>query len=261
MARKIVITSGKGGVGKTTVCANLGVALALKQQRVCLIDADIGLNNLDVVMNVESRVIYDVLDVARGKCRPKQALVKDLSLDNLFVLPSVKGGHADITSEAFSKIVSGLDKMFDFILIDCPAGVDMGFHRAVVSSDEAIVVTTPSLSSIRDADKTIASLLSYGVDNIGLVVNMIRGDLVMLGEMLSAEDIVKLLRVELLGIVPSDDEINLSNAVTTTLNVSSSKAFLSLADNVTGSSKLLYDYTGKYRGLIGKVRGKLKKIL
>ena len=146
MARKIVITSGKGGVGKTTVCANLGVALALKQQRVCLIDADIGLNNLDVVMNVENKVIYDVLDVIRGKCRPKQALVKDLNLDNLYVLPSVKGGHNDITSEEFMKVVLGLDKLFDYILIDCPAGVDLGFHRAVLSADEAIVVTTPNLS-------------------------------------------------------------------------------------------------------------------
>ncbi len=261
MARKIVITSGKGGVGKTTVCANLGVALALKQQRVCLIDADIGLNNLDVVMNVENKVIYDVLDVIRGKCRPKQALVKDLNLDNLYVLPSTKGGHNDITSEEFMKVVLGLDKLFDYILIDCPAGVDLGFHRAVLSADEAIVVTTPNLSSIRDADKTIGNLLTYHLSSVGLVVNMIRGDLVVSGDMLSAEDVVKLLRVEALGIIPCDDEITLANATTAQFDIKSSKAFSSLADNVMGSSKSLYDYTGKYRGLIGKMRGKLKKIL
>lgn len=262
MARRIVVTSGKGGVGKTTVCANLGYALAMYGHSVVLIDADIGLNNLDVVMNVENKVVYDILDVVKGRCRPKQALIRDVELSNLFVLPSVKGGNFDeITTDSFKSIIHSLDGIFDYILIDCPAGVDMGFHRAVACCSEALVVSTPNLSSIRDADKVLGILATYSLNNVSLVVNRIRGDLVVTGDMLSATDIAKLLRVSPVGIIPADDDITLANTTTVAEKAKSSEAFKSLAKNIMGESKLLYDYTGNYKGVIGKVRGKLKRIL
>lgn len=262
MARKIVITSGKGGVGKTTICANLGSMLALKGYGVVLIDADIGLNNLDVLMNVESKVVYDLLDVVKGKCRPKQALIKDINIPNLYVLPSVKGGdYNEISTANFQEIITGLDSLFDFILIDCPAGVELGFHRAVTCSDEAIIVTTPNISAIRDADKALGLLSTYPLRNIGLVVNRIRGDLVMSGEMLSAVDVSKLLKISPIGIIPDEDDITLANSTTINEKLSSTSAFNSLADNILGKSKMLYDYTYRYRGMFGKVRSKLKRIL
>lgn len=262
MARRIVITSGKGGVGKTTLTANLGTALAIKGASVCLIDADIGLNNLDVVMCIENKVVYDILDVSKGKCRPKQALVKDLMLPNLYILPSTKGGSDnEITTTDFENIAFNLDNYFDYILIDCPAGMDIGFHRAVVSSTEAIVVTTPNISAIRDADKTIANLSTYKLTDINLVINMMRGDLVATGEMFSVADISRLLRISPIGVIPADDDVILSNATTVNDKTRSRKAFLSLADNLMGTSNIVYDCSSKYKGTIGKLRSKIKRIL
>ena len=258
MARKIVITSGKGGVGKTTICANLGTSLATSYS-VCLIDGDIGLNNLDVVMNIENKVVYDVLDIVNGRCRAKQALVRDINFPNLYVLPSVKGGK--ITLDNFVKIIESLDSLFDFILIDCPAGMDIGFHRAVTVSDEAIVVSTPNISSIRDADKTISTLYTYNLDNIYLVINMVRGDLIVTGEMLSVADISKLLRMSPIGVIPADDDVVLANATTVYDKTKSSKAFMLLKDNILGKTSYIYDDTKGYKGTFGKIRSRLKRIL
>lgn len=258
MARKIVITSGKGGVGKTTICANLGTALA-ENNSVCLIDGDIGLNNLDVVMCIENRIVYDVLDVVSGRCRAKQALVKDATNSNLYVLPSVKGG--DIGIDNFIKIIESLDNLFDFILIDCPAGMDIGFHRAVTVCDEAIVVSTPNISSIRDADKTISTLNTYNLSSIYLVINMIRRDLVATGEMFSVADISKLLRMSPIGVIPADDNVVLANATTVYNKNKSSTAFLMLRDNLLGKSCSIYDDSKGYHGTIGKIRSRLKRIL
>ena len=199
MARKIVITSGKGGVGKTTLTANLGIALASLGQRVCLIDIDFGLNNLDVVMGVENKVVYNIVDVLEGRCRIKQALVQHSNLKNLFVLPSGSNecGYR-ISGQSIKLLIESFSPLFDYIFFDCPAGIDIGFHRAVSCADEAIVVTTPSLTSLRDADKVISILNSYKLNKVGLVVNRARGDLIMSEKMLTPYDIQALLKIELI---------------------------------------------------------------
>ena len=164
MARKIVFTSGKGGVGKTTICANLGVSLAELGFRVVLLDMDIGLNNLDVVIGVEKRVLFDLSDVVSGRCRVKQALIQDSKFPNLYILPSSSGKVENISSSSIKNVVSILDSSFDYILLDCPAGVDAGFHRAVFSATEAIIVVTPHLSSLRDASKVLTLLNQYHLE-------------------------------------------------------------------------------------------------
>ena len=237
--RKIVITSGKGGVGKTTVTATLGRRLAKDGFRVCLVDGDVGLNNLDVATGIEARVVYDVGDVLRGKCRPFQALVRDNETD-MRILPSTNLCE-DISAQAFRGVVDGLDGAFDFVLIDCPAGIEHGFHRAVSSADEAIVVTTPYASAIRDADKVLRLLDTYHLKDVSLVVNRVRLDLVRKGEALTAQEIANLLYAKLVGVIPDDDVI----AITQQLGKSSdfapsAKAFSLLAKNVEeGSAELM----------------------
>ena len=190
MARKIVITSGKGGVGKTTVCANLGVQLANLGFRVALFDADIGLNNLDVVMGIENRVVYDIADVIKGKCRIKQALVQDERYPTLYVMPSAQMENKQILSgEQIKLVVDLVSPNFDYILIDCPAGVDIGFHRAVFSANEALVVVTPHISSVRDADKVLSILSNYKLHSKSLIINRVRGDMLLNGEIISIEKI------------------------------------------------------------------------
>ena len=259
MARKIVITSGKGGVGKTTICANLGMRLAELGNRVVMLDTDIGLNNLDVVMNVENRVVYDIADVVDGKCRIKQALIQDLRYPTLFILPS---SHlytdTKITSYSIKAVVEILAETFDYILLDCPAGIDSGFHRAVYSADEVIVVTTPSLSSIRDASKVLTILGSYNVGSVSVVVNRMRGDLILNGKMLDVNQITSLLNANLIGVVPDDDSIA-TLSCTNPFKSAGSIAFKMLADNVHNGKFKLYDYTAKYRGLFGGIKRTLRR--
>ena len=182
MARKIVITSGKGGVGKTTICANLGARLASLGFRVCLMDVDIGLNNLDVVMGIEKKVMFDIIDVIEGRCRAKQALVQDHRIQSLYVMPSAHSYSAsNVTGDKIKEVIDALDPSFDYILIDCPAGVEAGFHRAVYSANEAIVVVTPHISSVRDADKVLSILAGYDLVHKSIIINRIRGDLVLSG--------------------------------------------------------------------------------
>ena len=198
-----MITSGKGGVGKTTVTANLGVALSELGARVALIDVDFGLNNLDVVMGLENRIVYDFLDVFEGRCRAKQALVMVSGRRNLFVLPSGNVSAATrITGQQIKLVIESIAPLFDYVLIDCPAGIDAGFHRAVSCADEAIVVATPSLPSLRDADKVLTVLESYKPDKTGVVINRARGDLIMSDKMMTPADIRALLKTELLGVCP-----------------------------------------------------------
>ena len=176
MARKIVITSGKGGVGKTTVAACLSAQLARRGERVVLCDADFGLNNVDVVAGVEHLVTYDIVDVIEGRCRAKQALIRHPDYGNLYVLTSSHSApERYVSAQAFKVVLETLAPQFDYIIIDCPAGIDDGFHRAVASADEAIVVTTPHISALRDADKVITLLKSYALQNVTVVVNKLRG--------------------------------------------------------------------------------------
>ena len=261
MARKIVLTSGKGGVGKTTVSANLGIQLAKLGFRVVLIDVDIGLNNLDVVMGVENQVVFDIADVVMGKCRPKQALVQDKNISSLYIMPSSHSyTKSNILGEHIKNVIDQLDGSFDYILIDCPAGVEAGFHRAVFPANEALIVVTPHLSSIRDADKVVGLLDEYKIDFKGLVINRMRGDLLLNGDLMNIESIVKALNLPLLGVIPEDDAIGSSCSLGGRLqSVESARAFTLLSENIHNGSKKIFDCTYKYRGLIGYLKRNIKK--
>ena len=257
MARKIVITSGKGGVGKTTVAANLGMCLSAMGERVILADADFGLNNIDVVCGVENLCPYDIVDAIEGRCRPRQALARHPQYPNLFVLAS---NHTDpqkyISPQAVRLILDQLAPRFDFILIDSPAGIEGGFHRAAAAADEALVVTTPHISSLRDADKVIGVLQSYRLKSIDLVINMVRGDLVVDGEILSPREISEVLKLPLIGIIPQEDGIFLGKE-----GKAPSKAFRVLAGNILCHTRKLCNVTHKYNGFFGSIRRSLKKSL
>lgn len=260
MARKIVITSGKGGVGKTTITANLGMRLSMLGNRVVLLDMDIGLNNLDVVMNIENKIVYDIADVVEGKCRLKQALVQDVRYPSLFVLPS---NHLystiKINSYNIREIVEQLSQTFDYILIDCPAGIDSGFHRAVFSASEALVVTTPHISSIRDADKVLTILNSYdSLQKVGVIVNRVRGDLMLNGQMIDVKQIKSLLKTDVCGVIPDDDSITIASCMNYKSNTGVD-AFKLLADNIHFERQQIFDYETKYKGLIGCFRRNLRR--
>ncbi len=259
MARKIVITSGKGGVGKTTVTANLGIALANLGLRVALVDVDFGLNNLDVVLGLESKVVYDVLDILEGRCRVKQALVQYKDKQNLYILPSNSlQSSSGVTGQSLKLIIENLSPVFDYILLDCPAGIDIGFHRAVSCADSAILVTTPSLTSLRDADKVITILRSYKLADVSMVVNRARGDLILDEKMMLPSDISELLRVDIKGVLPEEDEVFLSSGYKLSKKSDSFKAYKILADNVHKGNNKLFDVTNKYSGFFGSIRRSLK---
>ena len=256
MARKIVLTSGKGGVGKTSILASLGICLANKGKNVLMIDGDVGLNNLDVVMGMESRVIYDMADVIEYECHINQALLQE-DASSLYLLPSAHAyDNQKITAQAFKEMVGRVENLFDYILIDCPAGIDAGFHRAVSCADEAIVVTTPHVSAIRDADKVLALLRSYKLNSINLVINRVRGDFVARGKMMSASEIARILRAPLIGAVPEDDAITVySQLGRIGLNRSSSRDSIDMiAMNIINNSFRIYDVERAYRGFFGRIR-------
>jgi septum site-determining protein MinD len=262
MARKIVITSGKGGVGKTTICANLGVALAKLNRRVVLVDVDIGLNNLDVVTGVENKIVFDIVDVIEGKCRTRQALVQDLEQPNLYIMPSAHSyNKAQVTAENVKRVVDNLNDFFDFVLIDCPAGIDEPFKRAVSGADEALVVVTPHLSSMRDADKVLLMLKNFDIQDCSLVVNRVRGDMIVSKEMMESTKIAEILDTRLVGIIPEDDNITtlLGIGKTVNKNCESYSAFTLLAKNLLGETDELFDATEKYRGFVGFFKRTIKR--
>lgn len=208
MSEVIVITSGKGGVGKTTTTANIGTGLAKLGKKVVMIDTDIGLRNLDVVMGLENRIVYNLVDVVEGNCRLKQALIKDKRYSNLFLLPSAQTrDKSAVSPEQMRKLVDELRKDFDYILLDCPAGIEQGFKNAIAGADRAIIVTTPEVSAIRDADRIIGLLEAEELKKIELVINRIRMDMVKRGDMMSVEDVVDILAIDLIGVVPDDESI------------------------------------------------------
>ena len=258
MARKIVITSGKGGVGKTTVTANLGQALASLGLRVLLVDVDVGLNNLDVVLGVEDKVLYDISDVLEGRCRLKQALIQDNNRSNLYILPSGNLNSSTINGQNIKLLLESVVGLFDYVLIDCPAGIDVGFHRAVSCVDEAIIVTTANMTSIRDADKVISILNSYKLNSVKIVLNRVRGDLIMNEKIMSPLDVQDILRTELIGILPEEDAVFLSNGKSLPNGSDSKKAYKLLAVNVHKGSKKMYNATRKYSGFFGSIRRGIK---
>lgn len=211
MGEVIVITSGKGGVGKTTTTANIGTGLALKNKSVVLIDADIGLRNLDVVMGLENRIVYDIVDVVEGRCRTKQALIKDKRYNGLYIIPAAQTRDKNAVSpEQMKKLTAELKKEFDYVLIDCPAGIEQGFKNAVAGADKAIVVTTPEVSAVRDADRIIGLLEANEIKEPQLIVNRIRPQMIKKGDMMTVDDIIDILAIGLLGIVPDDENIIIS---------------------------------------------------
>lgn len=262
MSRVIVITSGKGGVGKTSITLGIGRCLAAMGYKTLLIDTDMGLNNLDVLMNVEDKIVFDISDVTENRCRPRQALVGDDDNENLMILPSVRGYRkTEISGQMLRAVINSLSG-FEYVLIDCPAGVELGFHRAVSAANEALVVTTPHISAVKDAGKVIGIISSYRMD-ARLIVNRVRGDMVLDGEMASPEEVRRVLGVPLCGVVPENDEINGLSASGEKLSRggSGNKAMEILCRNIVYGTETVYDFTAGYKGLFGGLKRALKKHL
>ena len=208
MGEVIVITSGKGGVGKTTTTANIGAGLAKLNKKVVVIDTDLGLRNLDVVMGLENRIVYNLVDVIEGKCRMKQALIKDKRYETLYLLPSAQTkDKSAVSPQQMKKLTEELAEEYDYVLLDCPAGIEQGFQNAIAGASRAIVVTTPEVSAIRDADRIISLLEKNSIKNISLVLNRIRIDMVKRGDMMSVDDVSEILAVSLLGVLPDDEQV------------------------------------------------------
>jgi septum site-determining protein MinD len=238
-ARVIVVTSGKGGVGKTTTTANISVALARSGFKVVAIDADIGLRNLDVMMGLENRIVYTFVDVIEGTCRLQQALVRDKRVDSLYLLPAAQTRTKDaVSQEQMADLVAMLRADFDFILVDSPAGIEAGFRNAAIGADEGIVVTTPEVPAVRDADRIIGMLESMGKSPIRLIINRLRPHLVREGEMLDVKDVLDILAIPLIGIVPEDESVvksaNKGEPLTFSDVSPASKAFKNVAGRITG---------------------------
>lgn len=204
----IVVTSGKGGVGKTTTSANLGTGLAQLGYKVALVDADIGLRNLDVVLGLENRIVYDITDVTGGHCRLRQALIKDKRFDSLFLLPAAQTkDKTSVKPEEMKVLCEELSMEFDYVIIDCPAGIEQGFKNAIAGADKAVVVTTPEISAVRDADRIIGLLEANELRDPKLIINRVRQKMVAAGDMMGIDDILDILAVDLLGVVPEDEAV------------------------------------------------------
>lgn len=254
MSEVIVITSGKGGVGKTTTAANIGIGLARLNKKVVLVDTDIGLRNLDVVIGLENRIVYNLVDVIEGNCRLKQALIRDKRYEELYLLPSAQTRDKTcISPEQMKKLCEDLEEEFDYILLDCPAGIEQGFKNAIAGARKAIVVTTPEVSAIRDADRIIGLLEANDMrDNISLIINRVRVDMVKRGEMMSVQDVVDILAVDLLGVIPDDEQVVISTNQGEPLAGDSSQAgqaFLNISRRLTGEDVPFLELKTKRRGL------------
>jgi septum site-determining protein MinD len=258
LGEAIVITSGKGGVGKTTSSANIATALALLGKKVCMVDTDIGLRNLDVVMGLENRIIFDLVDVVQERCRLEQALVKDKRFDELYLLPAAQTKDKQaVEPEDVKKLVTELKKTHDFVIIDCPAGIEHGFRNAVAGADKAIVVTTPENAAVRDADRVIGLLDKSGIHSPKLIINRARINMMKSGDMLDIDEICSVLAIDLLGIVPDDEHvIKAANAGEPTVmnpNSKASLAYRNIARRMLGDSVPLMALEEK-NGLFRKVK-------
>ena len=261
MSEVIVITSGKGGVGKTTTTANVGTGLAMLNMKVVMIDTDIGLRNLDVVLGLENRIVYNLVDVVEERCRLKQALIKHKKYDNLYLLPSAQTRDKDaVTPEQMKKLVDELRSEFDYILLDCPAGIEQGFRNAIAGADRALVVTTPEVSAIRDADRIVGLLEANDLRKIDLIINRLRVDMVKRGDMLSVDDVCDILSVNLIGVVPDDENIVISTNQGEPLvgtNCLAGKAFESICQRILGEDVPLTDLEMK-KGIIEMLKNIFK---
>lgn len=249
MGEVIVVTSGKGGVGKTTTTANIGTGLAMLNKKVVMIDTDIGLRNLDVVMGLENRIVYNLVDVIEGNCRVKQALIRDKKYDYLYLLPSAQTKDKNaVTPEQMRKLTEELKEDFHYILLDCPAGIEQGFLNAIAGADRALVVTTPEVSAIRDADRIIGLLEVNGITEMHLLVNRVRPDLVKRGDMMSVEDVSEILGIDLIGAVFDDESVVISTNQGTPIVGAGSlagQAYMNISRRLIGEDVPLENYNKK----------------
>lgn len=250
MGEVIVITSGKGGVGKTTSTANIGTGLAQLHKKVVMIDTDIGLRNLDVVMGLENRIVYNLVDVVEGNCRIRQALIRDKKYPELYLIPSAQTrDKSAVTPQQMKKLTEELKEEFDYILLDCPAGIEQGFQNAIAGADRALVVTTPEVSAIRDADRIVGLLDAHGLQNHeDLIVNRIRMDMVNRGEMMSIDDVNDILQLNVIGAVPDDENIVVATNKGQPLVGDDSlagQAYMNICRRITGEEIPFLDLNGK----------------
>lgn len=239
MGESIVVTSGKGGVGKSTTTANIGTALALVGKKVVLIDTDIGLRNLDVLMGLENRIVYDIIDVIESRCDLKQALIKDKRLDNLYLLPAAQTkDKSAIVANQLRRVIAELKEDYDYVIIDCPAGIEQGFQNAVAGADQAIIVTTPENTSIRDADRVIGLLEKENVGTPKLVINRYRSKMVKEGAMMDADEVVSVLSIDLLGVIPDEEKVikagNTGEPIVWDSTCKAGKAYRNIAKRILG---------------------------
>jgi septum site-determining protein MinD len=238
-SRVITITSGKGGVGKTTTTANIGTALAMQGKRVAVVDSDIGLRNLDAVLGLENRIVYDLVDVVEGQCRLRQALIKDKRLPELYLLPAAQTRDKNaVNSVQMEQLCQQLRAEFDFVIIDSPAGIEQGFRNAIVGADEIIIVANPEMASVRDADRIIGLVEAAGKPEPRLILNRLRSEMVKRGDMMDVADVLEVLGIDLLGIVPEDEMIivatNKGEPIVFDKRSRAGRSFLNAAQRIMG---------------------------
>ena len=261
VAKVVTITSGKGGVGKTTATANIGAALAVNGNKVICIDADIGLRNLDVVLGLENRIVYDLVDVVEGRCRLRQAMIRDKRLPELFLIPAAQTrDKSAVTPSDMVRLCDELRVDFDWIIIDSPAGIERGFRNAIAPADIVIVVTNPEVSAVRDADRIIGLVEAEEKGPLRLIINRIKPAMVRRGEMLGTDDVLELLAVELLGIIPDDEEVttSINRGLPVVLNgkSKSGQAFRNIASRLGGANVPFLDLEEP-----GNLFGRLTRLL
>ncbi|MBD2463362.1 septum site-determining protein MinD [Oscillatoria sp. FACHB-1407] len=260
MSRIIVVTSGKGGVGKTTCTANLGMALAQRNHKVAVVDADFGLRNLDLLLGLENRIVYTAVEVLSGDCRLEQALVKDKRQPNLALLPAAQNRTKEaVTPEQMKQIVNTLTESFDFILIDSPAGIEMGFQNATAAAQEALIVTTPEIAAVRDADRVIGLLEANNIKKINLIVNRLKPAMVQEDMMMSVKDVQEILAIPLIGVIPDDERVIVSTNKGEPLVLSQTVtlagiAFGNIARRLEGETVPFIDLTATHDDLFSRIR-------
>lgn len=264
MGVSIVITSGKGGVGKTTTTANIGTALAALGNKVVVVDGDTGLRNLDVLLGLENRIVYTIVDVIENRCRLKQALIKDKRYPSLCLLPTAQTKDKDdIRAQDMLKVVKDLKEEFDYVLIDSPAGIEQGFENAVIGADKAIIVVNPEITSVRDADRVIGKLDAKGLDDHAVIINRLNYEMTQSGDMLDISDIIETLSVELLGVVPDDRNITVSTnkgePIVLNENSNSGQAFRNIAKRLTGIDVPLMDLKEPSEGFFTALKKLFKR--
>lgn len=260
MSRIIVVTSGKGGVGKTTCTANLGMALAQKGRKVAVVDADFGLRNLDLLLGLENRIVYTAVEVLAGQCRLEQALVKDKRQSRLVLLPAAQNRTKDaVTPDQMKKIVNALAQVYEYVLIDSPAGIEMGFQNSIAGAREALIVTTPEIAAVRDADRVVGLLEANNIKKIHLIVNRLRPAMVKANDMMSVQDVQEILAVPLIGIVPDDERVIVSTNRGEPLVLSdkpslAGTAFANIVRRLEGETVEFLDLEAANRGFFARLR-------